>query len=70
MIKMFLAQNLKKFLKNTFQSSEDFNNKESNFFNRIEEIEKDCGLDPNNTATAPAFKYLEGNVWQFALGDD
>ena len=67
---MFLAQSFKKFLKDNFQEPKGVNRKQQDFVQMMDDFERDCGLDPNNTATAPAFKNLEGNAWHFALGDD
>jgi hypothetical protein len=67
---MFLAQNFKKFLKETFHEPKNSNNEDDDLFSRMKEVERGCGLDPNNTATAPAFHHLIGNSWHFVLGDD
>jgi len=67
---MFLAQNFKKFLKKTIQESESSNTEEQDLFQAMRDVERGCGLDPNNTATAPAFKHLMGNSWHHVFCDD
>ncbi|MFZ2634323.1 MAG: hypothetical protein WA081_05850 [Desulfosalsimonadaceae bacterium] len=66
---MFLAQSVKKFLKENFQETKNAKN-DDDLFQRMKDIERGCGLDPNNTATAPAFHHLIGNSWHYVLGDD
>ena len=66
---MFLAQSFKKVLKQTFQEQKDTKN-EDDLFRWMEDIERGCGLDPDDTSIDPAFKNLEGNAWHFSLGDD
>jgi len=68
--KMFLAQSFKKFLKENFQEPRNTKQRDDDLFRIMEEVERDCGLDPNNTATAPAFHNLIGNSWHYVLGDD
>ena len=67
---MFLAQSFKKVLKQTFQEQKNTKKGEDDLFRWMEDIERGCGLDPNNTATAPAFHHLIGNSWHYVLGDD
>jgi hypothetical protein len=68
---MFLVQKIQDFLKETFQSPKNSNNTEADFLNRFDEIEKDCGLDPNDTSSDPAFHSLMGNTWHGMFpGDD
>ena len=67
---MFLAQSFKKFLKDNFQEAKSGKNDKPDFYQTARDIERGCGLDPNNTATSPAFHHLIGNSWHFVLGDD
>ncbi len=66
---MFLAQSFKKVLKENFQKTKNAKN-DDDLFQRMKDIERGCGLDPNNTATSPAFYELEGNIWHSALSND
>ena len=66
---MFLAQSFKKVLKQTFHEQRNTKNEDGDLFRRMEEVERDCGLDSNNPATSPAFHHLIGNSWH-CLGKD
>jgi len=67
---MFLAQNVKKFLKKTLQESKYSNSEEKDLFQAMNDVERGCGLDPDDSSSDPTFKNLDGNAWHFALGDD
>jgi hypothetical protein len=64
---MFLAQSFKKYLKKTFQESKK---SDQNLIEMMDEFQRDCGLDPDDTSNDPAFHQLSGNSWHFALGDN
>jgi len=68
---MFLAQNLRKFLKETFLEQKNSNNDDDDLFRRMKEVERNCGLDPDDTSSDPAFHSLMGNTWHGMFpGDD
>jgi hypothetical protein len=68
---MFLSQNLKKFFKETFKEQKNFNNDDDDLFRRMKKIESNCGLDPDDTSSDPAFHSLMGNTWHGMFpGDD
>ena len=66
---MFLAQNVKNFLKKTFQESNAADAEEQDLFQAMKSIEHGCGLDPDDTSNDPAFHHLIGNSWH-CLGKD
>jgi hypothetical protein len=66
---MFLVQNFKKFMKENFQKQKKANN-DDDLFRRMKEVERGCGLDPDDTSSDPAFHHLIGNSWHYVLGDD
>ena len=47
---MFLAQSFKKVLKQTFQEQKNAKNKDDDFFQRMKDFERGCGLDPDDTS--------------------
>jgi hypothetical protein len=67
---MFLAQNVKKFLKQSLQESKTATNEHEDLFQAMRDIERGCGLDPDDTSNDPAFHQLSGNSWHLAFGDD
>ena len=60
---MFLAQNVKKFLKKTLQESSATGVQKQELFQAMKDIERGCGLDPDDTSSDPAFHSLMGNSW-------
>ncbi|PIP40488.1 MAG: hypothetical protein COX19_05680 [Desulfobacterales bacterium CG23_combo_of_CG06-09_8_20_14_all_51_8] len=68
---MFLAQSVKKFLKENFQDEKNAKKKDDDFFQRMKDFECGCGLDPDDTSSDPAFHSLMGNTWHgMFAGDD
>jgi hypothetical protein len=60
---MFLSQSFKKFLKENFQETQNAKRAGEDLFSWMEDIERGCGLDPNDTSNDPAFHHLIGNSW-------
>lgn len=60
---MFLAQSFKKFLKDNFQEQKKNKQCDEDLFRWMEDMERGCGLDPNDTSSDPAFHSLKGNTW-------
>jgi len=66
---MFLAQNVKKFLKKTLHESLFANAEKKDLFQAMKDFDRGSGLDPDDTSNDPAFHHLIGNSWH-CLGKD
>ena len=60
---MFLVQNVKKFLKQTILQPKTATTEQEDLFQAMRNIERGCGLDPDDTSNDPAFHHLIGNSW-------
>jgi hypothetical protein len=68
---MFLAQNVTKFLKEIFQEPKNSHHGNDELFSKMKRIKRNCGLDPDDTSSDPAFHSLMGNSWHGMFpGDD
>jgi hypothetical protein len=64
---MFLAQNIKNFLKETFQKPKNFNNQKDQYIGEFHN--GNCGslLDDNDPTVDPACHSLQSNIYHWII---